>query len=75
MSQEALSSAKSAKDIFSGVNDSFGREISSDIIDEIISSLCNMISVNEESCQMKNLLQERIKRSEELGAVAAKIEV
>lgn len=68
MSQEALNSANSAKEIFSGVNDSFGREISSDVIDEIISSLYGMNCIYEENSQMKHVLLDRIKQSEELGS-------
>lgn len=75
MSEEALGSAYAAKDIFSGVNDSFGREISADVIDEIISSLHNMNSVREESWQTKQMLLERIKKSEELGMAASSIEI
>lgn len=75
MSEEALGSAYAAKDIFSGVNDSFGREISADVIDEIISSLHNMNSVREESGQTKQMLLERIKKSEELGMAASSIEI
>ena len=73
MSEEALRSAYAAKDIFSGVNDSFGREISADVIDEIISSLHNMNSVREENGQMKQMLLERIQKSEELGMAASGI--
>lgn len=75
MSEEALGSAYAAKDIFSGVNDSFGREISADVIDEIISSLHNMNSVREESVQTKQMLLERIKKSEELGMAASGVEM
>lgn len=75
MSEEALGSAYAAKDIFSGVNDSFGREISADVIDEIISSLHNMNSVREESVQTKQMLLERIKKSEELGMAASGVEI
>lgn len=75
MSEEALGSAYAAKDIFSGVNDSFGREISADVIDEIISSLHNMNSVREENGQMKQMLLERIQKSEELGMAASGIEI
>ena len=75
MSEEALGAAYAAKDIFSGVNDSFGREISADVIDEIISSLHNMNSVREENGQMKQMLLERIQKSEELGMAASGIEI
>ena len=75
MSEEALGSAYAAKDIISGVNDSFGREISADVIDEIISSLHNMNSVREESVQTKQMLLERIKKSEELGMAASGVEM
>lgn len=75
MSEEALDSAYAAKDIFSGVNDSFGRKISADVIDEIISSLHNMNSVREESWQTKQMLLERIKKSEELGMAASGVEM
>ena len=75
MSEEALGSAYAANDIFSGVNDSFGREISADVIDEIISSLHNMNSVREENGQMKQMLLERIQKSEELGMAASGIEI
>ena len=75
MSEEALGSAYAAKNIFSGVNDAFGREISADVIDEIISSLHNMNSVREENGQMKQMLLERIQKSEELGMAASGIEI
>ena len=75
MSEEALGSAYAAKNNFSGVNDAFGREISADVIDEIISSLHNMNSVREENGQTKQMLLERIKKSEELGMAASSIEI
>ena len=75
MNQDALIAANSAKELFSGVNDSFGREISSDIIDEITSSLKSMNSVCEESSQMKHMLLERIRQSEELGSSAMGLEI
>ena len=75
MSEEALGSAYAAKDIFSGVNDSFGREFSADVIEEIISSLHNMNSVREENGRMKQMLLERIQKSEELGMAASGIEI
>ena len=75
MNQDALSAANSAKELFSGVNDSFGREISSDVIDEITSLLKSMNSVYEESLQMKHMLLDRIKQSEELGTASTGIEI
>lgn len=75
MSEEALSVAYEVKDIFSGVNDSFGRGISADVIDEIISSLYNINFVREESGQTKQFLLERIKKSEELKDTASRIDL
>lgn len=75
MNQDALIAANSAKELFSGVNDSFGREISSDVIDEITSLLKSMNSVYEESSQMKHMLLDRIKQSEELGTASTGIEI
>ena len=75
MNQDALIAANSAKELFSGINDSFGREISSDVIDEITSSLKSMNFVYEESSQMKHILLDRIKQSEELGAASTGIEL
>ncbi len=75
MNQDALIAANSAKELFSGINDSFGREISSDVIDEITSLLKSMNFVYEESSQMKHMLLDRIKQSEELGAASTGIEL
>lgn len=75
MNQDALIAANSAKELFSGINDSFGREISSDVIDEITSLLKSMNFVYEESSQMKHMLLDRIKQSEELGAAFTGIEL
>ena len=75
MNQDALIAANFAKELFSGINDSFGREISSDVIDEITSLLKSMNFVYEESSQMKHMLLDRIKQSEELGAASTGIEL
>ena len=75
MTKEALGHAYAAKDIFSEINDSFGRDISTDVIDEIISSLHNMDSIREENEQIKQILLERIKKSEELSLTALDIEI
>ena len=75
MSEEALKMAYGVKDLFSGVNDSFGKSLSEDVIDEIISSLHSMTSTCEESALMKNMLQERLQQSRELGDAAGKQEM
>jgi len=75
MSEEALKIAYDVKDLFSGVSDSFGKSLSEDVIDEIISSLHSMTSIHEESSLLKSMLLERLQQSRELGDAAGSLEV
>jgi len=75
MSEEALKIAYDVKDLFSGVSDSFGKSLSEDVIDEIISSLHSMTSIHEESSLLKSMLLERLQQSRELGDAAGSLEL
>ena len=74
MSEEALQAIWQAKMISENIRDSFGRKLSEDILDKMLSELKQFDEASKDSHIICGEVCERIQQSEDLAAEAERME-